>query len=96
MPEAATNPAWLTKLSPIITLLTEGKLALVLKNLLDTLNVAEQLRDRLTYHGMYEILEYDSTLTIKDAKGKRATLERRERIKLSWYGLALLWQGSGV
>jgi hypothetical protein len=32
--------------------------------------------------GMYEILDYDSTLTIKDAKGKRARLERREHIKL--------------
>ncbi len=73
MSEVTPSPAWLAKLSPIITLLTEGKLALVLKNLLDSLNVAEQLRDRLTYHGMYEILDYDSTLTIKDAKGKHAT-----------------------
>lgn len=76
------SPAWLTKLSPIITLLTEGKLTLVLKNLLDTLNVTKQLRDRLTYHGMYRILEYNSTLTIKDAKGKSTRLERREHIRL--------------
>ena len=82
MSEVATNPAWLAKLSPVLTLLSEGKLALVLKNLLDSLTLAEQLRDRLTYHGMYEILDYDSTLTIKDAKGKRAKLERREHIKL--------------
>jgi hypothetical protein len=82
MSEVTPSPAWLAKLSPLITLLTEGKLTLVLKNLLDSLTLVEQLRDRLTYHGMYEILDYDSTLTIKDPEGKHAHLERRERIKL--------------
>ena len=53
-----------------------------MKNLLGTMNVFEQLRDRLTYHGMREMLEYDSTRTIKDAKGIRATVERGERIWL--------------
>jgi hypothetical protein len=48
MPDGVTNSAWLAKLSLILTLLSEGKLALLLKNLLDTLSLAEQLRDRLT------------------------------------------------
>lgn len=40
-----------------------------------------RLRDKLTYHGMYEILDYDSTLQLADPQGKRAILTRRERIR---------------
>ena len=40
-----------------------------------------QLRDKIRYHGMYEVLEYDATLEILDAKGKKAVLTRREVIR---------------
>lgn len=39
------------------------------------------MKDKVSYRGMYEILEYDSTLKIVDPKGKKAVLTRREVIR---------------
>jgi hypothetical protein len=44
----------------ILKVVTEGGLVLVLKNLLDAWDLWSQLRERATYHGMYEILDYRS------------------------------------
>jgi len=46
--------------------------------------VLKLLRRQLTgelHEGIYEVLEYDFTLSLKDAQGKRAVFERRERVR---------------
>jgi hypothetical protein len=40
-----------------------------------------QLWSKLRYHGMYEILDYDTTLGIVDARGEKAILTRREVVR---------------
>ncbi len=34
-----------------------------------------------SYRGMYEVLEYESTLELKDRGGKRATSKKREKVR---------------
>ena len=34
-----------------------------------------------SYRGMYEVLEYESTLEVKDRGGKRATFKKREKVR---------------
>ena len=34
-----------------------------------------------SYKGMYEVLEYESTLELKDRGGKRATFKKREKVR---------------
>ena len=72
---------WSSKLLPILRLVTEGGLVLVLKNLMDAWELIDQLRDQIGYHGMYEILDYNSTLDIRDVKGEEARITRRETIR---------------
>ena len=43
--------------------------------------LVEQLRDRIGYHGMVEILDYQSTLDIQDATDDEATITRHEVIR---------------
>ena len=49
--------------------------------LADALDALRHLRDRLGYHGMCEILDYDATLEIVDARGQEAVLTRLEKIR---------------
>ena len=49
-----------------------------LTNFLDALR---RLRDKIGYHGMYEILVHDSTLELADIKGKKATITRHEKVR---------------
>ena len=35
----------------------------------------------LSFEGMYEVLEYESTLELKDREGKRATFKKREKVR---------------
>ena len=35
----------------------------------------------LSYKGMYEVLDYESTLELKDRGGKRATFKKREKVR---------------
>lgn len=49
--------------------------------LLGAYDLFDRLREKFSYHGMYEILDYASTLTLADPHGKRAVLIRRERIR---------------
>jgi hypothetical protein len=65
----------------ILRAVTEGTLVLFLKNLLDAWEVWTQLRDRARYHGMYEILDYRSTLDLLDATGEKAIISRRQVIR---------------
>ena len=53
----------------------------VLKRFLEIGEVFRRLQDKLRYHGMYEILVYDSTLEILDAKGKKAVVTRQEVVR---------------
>ena len=34
-----------------------------------------------SYRGMYDVLEYESTLVLKDRGGKRATFKKREKVR---------------
>ena len=61
--------------------MTIGKVALALGSVLDVWELVGQVRDRLSYHGMYEILEYDASLEIRDPRGEEASLVRHETIR---------------
>lgn len=53
----------------------------LLNGLLDASEFFTRLRDKLTYHGMYDILSYEAHLEIADPQGEWATLTRREVIR---------------
>lgn len=53
----------------------------VLEKLLDTWKVFSRLWDRIHYHGMYEILDYDATLELVDPKGETAIFIRRQVVR---------------
>ena len=53
----------------------------VVTGLLEAWIVVSRLWDRFHYRGMYEILDYDSTLEIMDSQGLTAVLRRREVIR---------------
>ena len=50
-------------------------------NLAEAADAVSRLRDKVSYRGMYEILDYDATLKIVDRRGKKAILTRRELIR---------------
>ena len=81
MAESQGQIDWSTGLLPILRAFTDGRLILVLKNLLEAWELVDQLRDRIRYHGIYEILDYNSTLEIQYANGEEATVTRREVIR---------------
>jgi len=61
-------------------LLRQGPVQVLLK-FLKAWNDISRLWDKIHYHGMYEILDYDSTLEIADPKGEKAILTRREVVR---------------
>jgi hypothetical protein len=79
-PRARTQ--WWDKLLSTLHFFLEGRFVLVLRNAFDGWELVGQLRDKIGYHGMYEVLEYDATLEIMDAKGEAASLTRHEVIRL--------------
>ena len=80
--DAFGESTWQGKLLHAILRVFGGEeLVLALRNILKTWVLLEQLRDRISYHGMYEILDYQSTLDIQGATGERATITRREVIR---------------
>ena len=81
MGDTPQETGWQGGLLAIPKAVTEGGLVLFLKNLLDAWDLWTQLRDRATYHGMYEILDYRSTLDLSDATGQKATISRRQAIR---------------
>jgi len=81
MPQTQTGTSWRTKLLLLLDFFTTGKLPSVLGNVLDVWNLVDQLRDKISYHGMYEVLNYDATLEIMDPGGQTARLVRHEVIR---------------
>jgi len=53
----------------------------VLTKLLDMWDVISRLWDKVRYRGMYEILDYGSTLDLVDRQGQEAVLTRKEVIR---------------
>ena len=49
--------------------------------LLELWDIITRLYDKFRYRGPYEILDYDSTLDIRDPQGAKAILTRREEIR---------------
>jgi hypothetical protein len=47
----------------------------------DLWKIGQKIYRVLSVEGVYEVLEYESTLELKDNKGKRALFQKRERIK---------------
>lgn len=81
MPGNLTETDWWRAAVSLLQYAGSGKLAVLLRSLIEVSDLVSQLASRFTYRGMYEILNYDSTLEILDAKGKRAKLSRREVIR---------------
>ena len=81
MADAFGESTWQGKLQTILRVFGGGELVLALRNILETWVLLEQLGDRIGYHGMYEILDYQSTLDIPDVTGDEATIARREVIR---------------
>ena len=71
--------SWSGAILPLARYLASGRLAL--QNVLAIWDLVGQLRDRLGYRGIYEILKYDSTLELLDRKGREACLTRHEVIR---------------
>jgi hypothetical protein len=72
---------WQTGLFSVGHLFNLGSLALVLRNVFDVWELVRQLRHKIGYHGLYEILEYDATLEIMDPRGEDAIIGRHEVIR---------------
>lgn len=81
MADSPQNTSWSNRLMAVLQFLALGKAGIALRSILEILEIVEQVRDRLGYHGMFEVLSYDATLEIKDATGDEATLTRRETIR---------------
>jgi len=43
--------------------------------------IVQQMIQGRSLAGMYEVLEYESTLELKDRAGKRATFKKREKVR---------------
>ena len=72
MADSRPESYWQSKLHAIFRVFTEGGVVLILRNLLEAWDLVDQLRDRIGYHGMYEILDYRSTLDLSDPTGEKA------------------------
>jgi hypothetical protein len=81
MGESVLATTWNESILALARYVASGKLASVVRSVIGAWDLVGQLRDRLGYRGMYEILEYDSTLELLDARGKKARLVRREVIR---------------
>lgn len=53
----------------------------ILTRLLTVRDFVSRLWDKIHYRGMYEILDYDSTIDLRDTQGTKAILTRREEIR---------------
>ena len=43
--------------------------------------IVQNVMQSRSYKGMYEVLDYESTLELKDREGKRATFKKREKVR---------------
>ena len=69
-------------LRPLLERLLPASPMGALQWLADFIDALRRLRDKVGYHGMYEILDYDATLELKDPAGKKAVLTRRQVVRL--------------
>lgn len=81
MAESKKPNHWYDKLFDILDFFTTGRLVLVLRNVLDVWEFLDELRSKVSYHGMYEILEYEATLEFMDEGGEEASLVRHQIIR---------------
>jgi hypothetical protein len=47
----------------------------------DALKAVHKAIQGRSYRGLYEVLEYESTLELKDCEGKAATFKKREKVR---------------
>jgi len=47
----------------------------------DVWKTIQKVMQGRSYRGLYEVLEYESTLELKDQGGKRATFKKREKVR---------------
>ncbi len=66
---------------PLVNLVTEGTLALFLGNVLEVWDLVSQVRDRVGYHSMYDILAYDAMLELHSPDGEEASITRHQVIR---------------
>lgn len=81
MSESGSKTSWQDRVLPIVDLFTTGRVLSVLRNALDVWELVAQWREKIGYHGMYEILDYDATAEIVDPSGKEVVLVRHEVIR---------------
>jgi hypothetical protein len=81
MADAPQETGLLREFVSILRAVTEGSLVLFLKNLIDAWDLWAQLKSKITYHGMYEILDYRSTLDLSDPRGEMANISRYQMIR---------------
>jgi hypothetical protein len=72
---------WYDRLFSMFEFFTTGRVVLILRNILDVWEFLDELRSKVSYHGMYEILEYEATLELMDEKGEAASLTRHQVIR---------------
>ena len=82
MTDLQVEAAWPRQAFLLLSYLASGKLAAALGNAIETWEMFGQLRDRIEYHGVYEILEYDGKLELQDRRGKTAVVTRHEKIRI--------------
>ena len=58
MADLQEQHSWQRRLTAILSVVPEGELVLILRNLLAVWELVDQLRDCIGTHGMYEILDY--------------------------------------
>jgi hypothetical protein len=81
MAGSQNETSWPERIFSTLNHLITGRLVLALRNILDFWELAEELRSKLGYHGMYEVLDYEATLEMMDAQGEKAKLTRHEVIR---------------
>ena len=72
---------WHSGVLSLLHLFTLGNLVSILRNVLTVWDLARQVRDKIYYHGLYEIINYEATLEIEEPTGAEATLTRHEVIR---------------
>ena len=73
---------WPQQLLPFLSYIVSGKLATALSNLAESWEALGNLRDRIGYRGVYEILDYRGRLELLDGEGREAVVTRREKIRV--------------
>lgn len=81
MANARKDNPWHYSISSVLDLFTTGTLTATLRNALEAWKLVEQFREKIGYHGMYEILDYEATAEILDPRGEEVVLVRHEMIR---------------